>query len=205
MSIDERYADFLRGIEQFNRREFFECHDTWEHLWQETTGADKLFLQGMIHAAVGFYHFSNGQWKGAQSQLDKCVKKLSGYRPTYRGIDVAALSGAIESEFFPAIEKALNGEKIAPPSFPTIELKGASDGEAERLLARLDQERVLFQNEIAALKRERDEAKEKLRLEREKFALTLKRHFKSAKKKERVLYGAILTLLALLVLALVWR
>lgn len=205
MSIDERYDEFRRGVAEFNRREFFECHDTWEHLWQETTGADKLFLQGLIHAAVGLYHFSNGQWKGARSQLEKCVAKLSGYRPTYRGIDVAALCGALEREFFPAIDAALNGNAIAPPTFPTLEMKSQPNGDAARLLAQLDQQRVSFQNEIAALTRERDDAREKLKSEQEKFSLTLKRHLKNAEKKERALYAIIASLAVALVAALVWR
>lgn len=199
MSIDEHYDDFLRGVEEFNRREFFECHDTWEHIWQETTGADKLFLQGMIHAAVGLYHFTNGRWKGARSQLEKCITKLAGYHPTYRGVDVAQLVKTFNTDFLPAIEKAANGEKMTPPNFPTIELTNQTRRTHAELQAQLDQQRVLLQNEIDALKRERDELKEKLKSEQEKFALTLKRHLKSAEKKTRVLFA----LIALLLLALI--
>lgn len=200
MSIDEHYDDFLRGVEEFNRRDFFECHDTWEHIWQETTGADKLFLQGVIHAAVGLYHFSNGRWKGARSQLEKCATKLAGYQPTYRGVDVARLIATFKNEFLPAIERASNGEKIEPPNFPTIELTSKSEPTLAQLSAQLDQQRVLFQNEIESLKRERDELKEKLKAEQEKFALTLKRHFKSAEKKTRLFALAS----AALALALLW-
>jgi predicted metal-dependent hydrolase len=200
MSIDEHYDDFLRGIDEFNRREFFECHDTWEHIWQETTGADKLFLQGIIHAAVGLYHFTNGRWKGAKSQLQKCTTKLAAYHPTYRGVDVALLTSTFTNEFLPAIEKAANGEKIIPPNFPTITLKSQPNTTQSDLAAQLDQQRVLFQNEIEALKRERDDLKEKLKAEQEKFAITLKRHLKSSEKKTRLFSIAI----ALLVLALLW-
>jgi|GEM_PF-310279 hypothetical protein len=203
MSIDKHYDDFLRGIDEFNQRKFFECHDTWEHIWQETTGADKLFLQGMIHAAVGLYHFTNGQWKGAKSQLQKCTTKLAGYHPTYRGIDVAHLTATFKSDFLPTIEKAENGETITPPTFPTITLKTQPNPTEADLATQLDQQRVLFQTEIEALKRERDDLKEKLKAEQEKFALTLKQYLKSAKKKERWLYTVIALLsLALLVLKL---
>ncbi len=200
MSIDEHYDDFLRGIDEFNRRDFFECHDTWEHIWQETTGADKLFLQGIIHAAVGLYHFTNGRWKGARSQLEKCTTKLAGYHPTYRGMDVARLTATLQNDFLPAIEKASNGEKITPPAFPTLELTSKPDTTHAQLLAQLDQQRVLFQNELEALKRERDELKEKLKAEQEKFALTLKRHLKSAEKKTRLFFLVI----AFLSLVLLW-
>ncbi len=201
MSIDEHYDDFLRGIEEFNRRDFFECHDTWEHIWQETTGADKLFLQGMIHAAVGLYHFSNGRWKGAKSQLEKCTTKLAGYHPTYRGIDVARLTATFKNDFLPAVEKAANGEKITPPIFPTLELTSNPHTTQAQLLAQLDQQRVLFQNELDAIKRERDELKEKLKAEQEKFALTLKRHLKSTKKRTR-LFALVIAVLVLALLGL---
>lgn len=200
MSIDEHYDDFLRGIEEFNRRDFFECHDTWEHIWQETTGADKRFLQGMIHAAVGLYHFTNARWKGARSQLEKCTTKLAPYHPTYRGIDIAHLTSIFQNDFLPAIEKALNGEKITPPTFPTIELTNKPAFTQARLTAQLDQQRVLFQNELDALKRERDELKATLKAEQEKFALTLKRHLKSKQKSTRLFSLAI----AVLLLALLW-
>ncbi len=196
MSIDEHYDDFLRGIEAFNRREFFECHDIWEHIWQETTGADKLFLQGIIHAAVGLYHFTHGQWKGAKNQLQKCMAKLANYHPTYRGVDVAYLTTAFKNDFLPAIEKALNGETMTCPNFPSITLKTPPDG--ADLAAQLDQQRVLFQQQLEALRQERDELKETLKAEQEKFALVLKRHLQKAKRKERVLY----TMLVLLLLAL---
>ncbi len=204
MSIDEHYDDFLRGIDEFNRRDFFECHDTWEHIWQETTGADKLFLQGIIHAAVGLYHFTNGRWKGAKSQLQKCTTKLAAYHPTYRGVDVAHLTSTFTNEFLPAIEKATTGEKIITPNFPTIKLTSKPDTTQTQLSAQLDQQRVLFQNEIEALKRERDSLKATLKAEQEKFTLTLKRYLKSTEKKERLLYGMIallgLTLFALIAL-----
>jgi predicted metal-dependent hydrolase len=171
MSIDEHYDDFLRGVEEFNRRDFFECHDTWEHIWQETTGADKLFLQGMIHAAVGLYHFTNGRWKGARSQLEKCMMKLAGYHPTYRGVEVERLTTTFKNDFLPAIENASNGEKVTPPTFPTLDLKTQSNQTPRHFEAQLDQQRVLLQNEIESLIRERDALKEKLKSEQEKFAL----------------------------------
>lgn len=200
MSIDEHYDDFLRGIEEFNRRDFFECHDTWEHIWQETTGADKRFLQGIIHAAVGLYHFSNGRWKGARSQLEKCTTKLATYLPTYRGINVERLIATFKNDFIPAIDKAANGEKITPPTFPTLELTSKPNPTEAKLAAQLDEQRVLFQNELAALKRERDDLKAKLIAEQEKFALTLKRHLKSAEKKTRLLSLVIV----LLGVAILW-
>ena len=83
---------FLRGIDEFNRGFFFECHDTLEDLWHGTRGPDRLFLQGLIQVAVGFYHLTNGNYKGATSQLTRGLAKLDGYRPARRGVDLESLT-----------------------------------------------------------------------------------------------------------------
>ena len=54
MNFDPRY---LKGIELFNQREFFECHDELEEVWTETLGPEREFYQGLIHAAVCLFHF----------------------------------------------------------------------------------------------------------------------------------------------------
>jgi len=82
---------FLKGVGQFNRQFFFEAHDTWEELWMETSGPDRLFYQGLIQMAVGFYHLSNGNLNGACSQLAKSLAKLDQYPPGFQGIDTEAL------------------------------------------------------------------------------------------------------------------
>lgn len=77
---------FERGIEEFNRQEFFEAHDTWEELWMETGGSQRLFYQGLIQMAVGFYHLGNGNYKGASSQLSKAAAKLEKFLPVSDGV-----------------------------------------------------------------------------------------------------------------------
>jgi predicted metal-dependent hydrolase len=77
---------FERGIEEFNSQYFFEAHDTWEELWMETTGEHRLFYQGLIQTAVGFYHLSNENYKGACSQFGKALAKLERYLPEFHGI-----------------------------------------------------------------------------------------------------------------------
>jgi predicted metal-dependent hydrolase len=87
---------FLRGIEEFNRQYFFEAHDLWEELWMETTGSDRLFYQGLIQTAVGFYHLTNGNFKGSYSQFGKALAKLEQYLPSYHGIDTESLVGSLK-------------------------------------------------------------------------------------------------------------
>ena len=84
-----------KGIEEFNTRFFFEAHDTWEELWRETAGPDKLFLQGLSQTTVALYHLRNGNLGGARSQFGKALAKLEQYLPCHRGIDTAGLASGI--------------------------------------------------------------------------------------------------------------
>ena len=45
-----------RGIALFNRGEYFDCHEVLEEVWTSERGRRRLFLQSLIHVAVGFYH-----------------------------------------------------------------------------------------------------------------------------------------------------
>jgi len=105
---------FRRGIELFNRREFFECHEVLEDLWRPERGVRRLFLQGVIHLAVGFYHHRQGNQAGAVRQLRKGLKKLAGYLPEFEGVDTALL----HRESMARLEQIGRGERLE--SFPEI-------------------------------------------------------------------------------------
>jgi len=80
-----------RGVRLFNHRQFFECHEVLEEEWTPERGPRRLFLQSLIHLAVGFYHMERGNSVGAIRQLRKGLHKLAGYLPTCEGIDTARL------------------------------------------------------------------------------------------------------------------
>jgi len=79
------------GIRLFNHREYFECHEVLELAWTPERGPRRLFLQSLIHVAVGLYHAERGNPVGASRQLRKALRKLSGYMPEYEGVDTARL------------------------------------------------------------------------------------------------------------------
>jgi uncharacterized protein len=86
---------FIKGINQFNRREFFDCHDTWEEIWNDTVGASRSFYQGMIQVAVGYYHALNGNFVGAEHLFSRALAKLESYLPHYQDVDLALLLPAV--------------------------------------------------------------------------------------------------------------
>ena len=91
--MDER---FRKGMEEFNRRDFYEAHEVWEDLWHEYRETDRTFLQALIQVAAGLYHLDCGNISGARSQLSKGLAKIENYRPAHKGVDVQSLAGEIE-------------------------------------------------------------------------------------------------------------
>jgi predicted metal-dependent hydrolase len=83
---------FAHGVELFNTKQFFDCHDAFEELWMEERGERRLFLQALIQAAVGCYHLSNGNTTGAISQYQKALAKLEQYPASYLGLDAEDLT-----------------------------------------------------------------------------------------------------------------
>ncbi|MDJ0589161.1 MAG: DUF309 domain-containing protein [Pleurocapsa sp. MO_226.B13] len=83
--------EFERGIAEFNQQEFYACHDTLEAVWVEAPEADKRFYQGILQVAVGCYHLSNDNLRGAIILLGEAVRRLCDYQPDYEGVNVELL------------------------------------------------------------------------------------------------------------------
>ena len=116
---------FERGIEEFNRQYFFEAHDTWEELWMETTGPHRLFYQGLIQTAVGFYHLGNENYKGACSQFGKALAKLEQYLPSFHGIDTSRLVERVRECLHEGeLLREGHAEKFDEARIPEIRLDG---------------------------------------------------------------------------------
>ena len=86
----------LRGIEEFNRGRFFECHEYLEDAWREESGRIRYLYQGILQVGVGFYHQQNGNWKGATGLLRNGIVRLEEFEPETSGIDVTGLRRASE-------------------------------------------------------------------------------------------------------------
>ena len=79
------------GIDQFNRSEFYACHDTLEAIWMEAEAAEKPFYQGILQVAVGFYHLGNLNWRGGAILLGEGISRLRRFEPQYKGVVVDTL------------------------------------------------------------------------------------------------------------------
>ncbi len=88
---DDVAAEFWVGVDQFNQRQFYTCHDTIEAIWMEATEPQRTFYQGVLQLAVALYHLSNQNLRGAIILLGEGINRLRRYTPTYADIDVAGL------------------------------------------------------------------------------------------------------------------
>jgi uncharacterized protein len=82
---------WLQGIAEFNRHEYYACHDTLEALWMDSIDPDKKFYQGVLQIAVACHHLQNHNLKGAAILLGEGMGRLRYYQPVYAGIDVSQL------------------------------------------------------------------------------------------------------------------
>lgn len=97
---DTRFSEAL-GL--FNRQEFFACHDVLEEIWSETLSGEREFLQGLIHAAVALFHFSEGNLSGARKMHDSALRYLAPYGDRHRGVDLGRFRMEFDRCFAPLL------------------------------------------------------------------------------------------------------
>ncbi|MEB3282650.1 MAG: DUF309 domain-containing protein [Lyngbya sp.] len=127
--------EFWQGIEEFNQQEYYACHDTLEALWMEAMEPTKKFYQGILQIAVGLYHLSNHNWRGAVTSMGEGMRRLDYYQPDYFNINVeelidqtANLLRAMQeagpdkvADFVFAENADKNSLEIAPPKIYKVE------------------------------------------------------------------------------------
>ena len=99
-TYDPRY---LAGVLFFNRRDFFEAHEVWEDLWADSHGDDRKFIQGLLQAAVGLFHFSGGNLGGAVKLYHSSRAYMQPCGSPYWGLDADAFWRQMERCFAPLL------------------------------------------------------------------------------------------------------
>lgn len=106
---------FQRGIDQFNRQEFFESHESWEIVWLSAPEPDKTFLQGIIQVAAALHHYHHGNLAGARSLLRRGLNKIERFPPDYRSLRLEEIRVACRRW-----QSFLNVPSAQPPGVPKI-------------------------------------------------------------------------------------
>lgn len=90
--MDENLSE---GIELIRRGAYFEAHESLEDAWRAAEPDEKDFFQGLVHVAVAWHHAGRGNRPGCERQLAKAERRLAPFAPEHRGVDVAAVLGAV--------------------------------------------------------------------------------------------------------------
>jgi predicted metal-dependent hydrolase len=85
------------GLELIRAGAYFEAHEELEEEWREAPSGERDFLQGLVHVAVAWHHAGRGNRPGCERQLAKAKRRLSGYVPAHRGVDVTALLAQLDA------------------------------------------------------------------------------------------------------------
>jgi predicted metal-dependent hydrolase len=81
----------VEGIEQFNRGEYFEQHETLEILWRAEPREVRRLYQGILQIGVAFHHLRRGNHHGVVYMLTRGAMYLRTFPPVCQQVDVAGL------------------------------------------------------------------------------------------------------------------
>ena len=104
-------GEILRAYGEFNRGDWYDCHETLEDLWIGSEDEPRWFYQGMLQIAVALHHWQNGNYGGSVSLLLSGVDYLRRVSPVCQRIEVATL--VAEAERFREKLVGLGPERMA--------------------------------------------------------------------------------------------
>jgi hypothetical protein len=117
-------ARYLAGILFFNAHDYFEAHEVWEDLWADSHGNERRFIQGLIQAAVGLFHFTGGNLGGALKLYRSSRDYMQPCGSPFLGLDAADFWRQMERCFEPLLQLSNPDRGLRPDEtrLPTITL-----------------------------------------------------------------------------------
>jgi len=114
--------EYLKGIEHFNSRRYFEAHEEWEEAWLRSSGDTKTFYQMLIQAAVGLHHFQNGNARGVRGMYRAVMEKAPRLPSIFMSLDVEDFTRQYRQLFGGFFESGEEGVLPAAEHRPSIML-----------------------------------------------------------------------------------
>jgi predicted metal-dependent hydrolase len=87
----------VEGLRLFNRKQYFESHEELEDAWRAEKGSIRYLYQGVLQAAVTYFHITRGNYEGALKLHERCMKLLKDYPDVCRGIQVGKLKNDLNA------------------------------------------------------------------------------------------------------------
>lgn len=71
--------ELLQAMDEFNRRDWFTCHETLELLWLDSQGELRQIYQGLLQITVALHHWRSGNFSGALTLLARGAGRLRAF------------------------------------------------------------------------------------------------------------------------------
>ena len=114
--------EFAAGVNHFNTGEFWEAHESWEHLWLEAEDDLVNFYQGLIQLAAAYHHCKRGTLRGAVRLFDAALKRLAPFPVHFHDLDRGDAIDAARRHQAWAAENVNSVVKLDPHEFPKLVL-----------------------------------------------------------------------------------
>ncbi|HLF00693.1 MAG TPA: DUF309 domain-containing protein [Anaerolineales bacterium] len=108
-----------KGIELFNKGDYFEAHEELEHAWNEEEGPGRELYRGILQIAVAYLQITRRNYNGAIKMFLRARQWLDPLPDVCRSVDVAALRR--DAADVRAALEALGAERIG--AFEAAKLK----------------------------------------------------------------------------------
>jgi hypothetical protein len=101
----------FRGLEEFNRGEYFQAHETLEEAWNEDQTPGRELYRAILQVAVAYLQIERGNYNGAMKMFLRLRQWITPFPDVCRGVDVARLNADAQRVYDQLI--ALGAERIA--------------------------------------------------------------------------------------------
>ena len=81
----------IQGLEEFNRGEFYECHESLERLWMSEPRPIRQLYQGILQISVACHHLREQRYQPVITLLERGCGYLEPFAPACMGVDISAL------------------------------------------------------------------------------------------------------------------
>lgn len=92
--MSQQNDPWSRGLELYQKRDYWEAHEAWEELWQASDKAspEGLVLRGLIQAAAACLKSLQGNRRGLAILRERAANTLAASGlPRYRELDIQKL------------------------------------------------------------------------------------------------------------------
>lgn len=104
-------SEAQRGLEEFNRGEYFAAHESLEAAWMAEDGLGREVYRAILQIAVAYYQIERGNYKGAAKMFLRMRQWIDPLPEFCRGIHIAQLRSEAQAAHQALI--ALGPERIS--------------------------------------------------------------------------------------------